>query len=338
MAVSRKKIAKKTTRKTTTPTVESLRSEIEAEAPEDPRITAARQAKKETVLKSVAAVNVEETCQQLATAGLGIAQALSGVQAELQEKVAELNSYNEAIQIKKEEIERLQGVEVIGNSIAQMIAEFDQKSKEFEDIIEERNNNWAKADEVRATKIDEENAQLIKNRIRDENDYTYKLEQTRRKETDEFVESIRARNVSERDRQEALSRSWQERESELIKAKEEINTARNTLAEEQTEVNSRIEKAVKKAQNSLHAEYGTKITLAKKDSQFAIETRDINIKNLESKVQDLLVQIEQVKKEAFEKEKSSQDMAKAAFESAAGRQALDALQESTKQQPSTRGR
>lgn len=336
--------AKKKTPTRRTPskkTVAQLRSEAQAEAKTDPAILKVEQEKRDSVLKTVAELNVESSLQDLATTGMKITESLTTVSAELQQKVAELKAVNEAIVVKQQELERLNGVDVVSTAIRDLIAEHDAKVKLFIESEKERDDTWMKADAERAIRIAEEDEERTKRRTRDEADYKYNLAIQRKRDQDEFEEQIRVKQRAEQERQEALEKNWRKREEELAAKETTLQEALSKAKEEEDRIAGLLQKEVETALERARNSNNTTLGFLKKDNEKEITVRDLKISGLETEVSSLKGRISELMQEMKDKDQNLRDITVATVEGASGRKTLEEIKEmqrSQTQQQSGKGR
>lgn len=178
-------------------------------------------------------IDLSKTLSGITSAGVTIQGTLSKISEEIIQKHAELQAVDDSIVLKKQEMGDLHGVDQVLLSIDDAKAlharHLDEQAKEKELIAQEHQN------------LQNQQAQA---RTREEEAYTYQLQQTRKNELDAFNEQVRIRTNAERDRQEAFSKDVANREF-LLKSKEVDYQAALTKA---ATFDQDVAKEVKKAE------------------------------------------------------------------------------------------
>lgn len=208
--------------------------------------------KNASALGKAAAVDLSQALNSLSQFGIKTQSTLASIQEELIQKHGELQAVDEAIRLKKQEMETLHGVDNVLLSIddakAQHAAELAKMEQEREDLKKQ---------------FTELKQQLETQRARDDEEYRYKLSLQRKTDTDAWNEQVRLRANDERDRKEKFEKDLAFRE-EVLKSKETAyQDALTKVANFDADVKKESDKNVAIATNALKKDYEHKIELTK---------------------------------------------------------------------------
>lgn len=221
----------------------------------------AKSVKDSTTLAKAEAVNLEFTLENLSKTTLSVNETLATIGKTLVEKYAELESVQDAIKLKKEEMKELHGADKILLSISDLEAE---KEKAYQDNVRVAN-------------------ELAEGRAREEQQFQYNLAQKRKQDDDAWAEQLRVRNNQERDRREAFEKDLKVR-NELLQAQEkEYQEAIAKLATFDAELEKKVNSEVGKERGILTSkfeqekrilavEHGAQVSGLQKDIEHANKT------------------------------------------------------------------
>jgi len=236
----------------------------------------AKNAKNAATLAKAGAVNLESSLAGITRASLEAQEAFADVGKRLITKYEELGAVEEAIKLKKDDLKALHGQDKILKEISELEAE--------------------------KTKIEAANKQLEEDlsiaRDREDADFQYNRMQARKAEADLWNESVRIRNNTERDRQEAFEKDLKVR-NEILQAREKDYTdAITKLATFEDELARRVNAEVGKEKAILTSKFEAdkkltevthkaEISGLQKDIGHALETivaKDATIANLQEQL------------------------------------------------------
>lgn len=240
----------------------------------------AKSTKNAATLAKAAAVNLESSLAGITKASLEAQEAFADIGKRLITKYEELGAVEEAIKLKKEDLKLLHGQDKLLKEISELEAE--------------------------KTKIEAANKQLEEDLsisiAREDADYQYNLLRTRKAEADLWSESVRVRNNSERDRQEAFEKDLKFRNDVLQAQEKDYKDAIAKLATFEDELAKRINAEVGKEKAILTSKFEAdkklievthkaEISGLQKDIGHALETivsKDATIANLQEQLKTAL--------------------------------------------------
>lgn len=287
---------------------------------------AAKTARKETVTKDVAELSSEKIASSIAKSSVDISKQLAAINETAQEEIAKLNTIREAITFKEEELTELHGKEQVLKSIEELQLEAENSKNEFDAQVAERHEAWRKEQVQHEQQIADRNAQVARNRQREEDEYLYRIEQERKASDNEWNDKLYQRKLVEQRRIDALEQSWKDREAALAKREAEIAEKQELLENFDAKIKEAEEAAAAKAKQSVYAEMSIKTQLKEKDFENTKSLLDQKIQNYETSVNDYKAQIATLEQQNADAREKIQLMANAAMDATSGQASLQAVQ------------
>lgn len=283
-------------------------------------------AKAQTIQRAVANVTVENAVQKVTTAGFEIQKSLSAVSSELMTKIEELTQIEEAIKLKKAEMEELHGKDLVAMELDAILTNYETKKAELETAINTSREEWSEEQKRHTLAIVERDANLLKSRTREEQEYAYNQAQKKQADSDAWDNMIKRRNNEETERMAQLSKSWSERENALKAREQELADLKAKVEAFPAQLEKEAEKRASIVSNVLKKDHGHEIELLKKDSASNTQLLTAQLANSEAinvRQQNEIVDLKAKLTEAYTK---ITEVAAKATEAASGQQALAAVQ------------
>ncbi|MDF1667642.1 MAG: hypothetical protein P1V97_38245, partial [Planctomycetota bacterium] len=200
--------------------------------------------------------SVESIVQSAGALKLGLNRALDDISQKMLDESGKLASIEQAIEIEEKRLEELHDIQVAAETLQNLLAEHDAAKESFEELIASRKEEveaslkdacdkcaehirleleqfedqttqkaalWEKEQKLHEESVKERDAELAKQRTREEEEYNYKLTQARMKDKDSY--EARQAELEE----ELLSRK-QKLEHEFSAREEAIKAHENELA------------------------------------------------------------------------------------------------------------
>lgn len=200
--------------------------------------------KDKATLSAASNIKLDASLGALGTAGVRINNTLASIQEELIAKHSELQSVDNAIALKRQEMEELHGKDKVLLSMDELEA---AHASEVERIATER-------EELKRNNEDLEE-QLQTARSREQAEYDYNLAQKRKKDDDSWQDQLATRAKINKDNQEKLEKSWTDREVALQAKENDYKAALDKIATFDAEVKRAADRDVAIATNSLNKEH-----------------------------------------------------------------------------------
>lgn len=195
-------------------------------------------------LTKASSLDLSKSLNALTTSGVTIQGTLSKIQEELITKHAELQAVDDAITLKKTEMEALHGVD-------QILLTMDEARENHRLYLEQMQKEREAAQDAHVQLVQ----QNARQRSIEETEFVYTLRQQRKAEADAWAEKLRLRNNEERDRVEKFEKNHAEREAALKLKEASYEAALAKIATFDAEVKKESDKAVAIALNSLKKDY-----------------------------------------------------------------------------------
>jgi colicin import membrane protein len=286
------------------------------------------------LIDSVKDLSSEEMIHKFADLNIEVTKTLGSLSEKIVCEIQLLGKLRQAVELEKQELERLHKIDVAQTALDHLIQDYKEKNEVLEkdhavkkgmlDAEIERNEAWLK----------EEEENLAKARKRESEEFEYKKNLERKKAQDKYEEEIRLRDKQTKEKQEALEKSWQQREAELKTREEELTELRQTVESYPEKIQTEVEKASAEAIRRTEAKLAYEIELIKRDSESEKRLAELKIKTLEESLLRHQTQIANMQSQMEDAKKQVQDIAVKAIEGASGAKAFQiALEQSKPRQP-----
>jgi hypothetical protein len=284
----------------------------------------------------VEGLSVEGVAQKISVLSVQISKALAAVSDDLMAEVQRLATVREAVALESTELERLHKVDVAATALDQLVQDYDSKRQALETAISSQRTVWdaeAKARE-RADKEYDENLKRLRQRETEEFEYKKTLE--RKKAQDKYDEEVRTLEKKNREKQESLEKSWQQREAALKEREEEFTRLHQEVAGFSARLQTEVDHARSEAMQRTEQRFEQQTLLMTKEREADRRLSELQIKALEDTVARQAAQVEALQKQLDEAKQQVQDIAVKAIEGASGARALAHVNQIAMEQAKTR--
>jgi chromosome segregation ATPase len=281
------------------------------------------------IIEKASGVSPENIIKGLADVQVSIGKSLTDLEQKL---IAESNKFFElqqAISIETSKLKDLHDVVFQSNSLAALIQAQEERTQSFEKGMNEqrrgleeelrlKRDEWRKEQTTHESFLKEREAQIKKQHERDEEEYKYRLQVERRKDTDEYG-TKKLQLMQELDAlKQRTEKELAEKRAVLTAQEKEVSDLRAQVAAFPRE----LEDAVKKAETALRAAIKQQsdfdVKLAAKEAEAEKKLQALKTANLEEIIAKQQSQITEITKQLQTATKQVQEMAVKAIESAAG--------------------
>lgn len=257
-----------------------------------------------------------------------------GIVRQLSEKLANENSKLDelklAIEIETQHLQELQEIRIAADTVHIL----NQEHQEQLNILEQNNSNqkqllekaiieqrksWQQEQSDYESMLLQQNELLLRERQRETEDYQYRLELTRKINTDAY--DSRKRNL-EREVQEVTQirqKQWTEREKLLTEQQPLFKENLKKIESFNVELEEAIKKAREEAIRDVHQDAKVKADLFEKEWQSTKQNYELKVQDLEGSITKQVEQIHGLENQLQAAMKQSQDLAMRAFENASGK-------------------
>jgi hypothetical protein len=300
-----------------------LQEEVEQRQEEaDPKADAFRVQKEAEVRQAVEGVTVAEVASRLSGLGVEISKALAGLSQQLIGEVSLLNSLKEAVALERRELEELHKVDLAATALDQLVQDHRTRKEQFEAEMAKQRSEWETEQQVREQDAKAYEDALKKSRQREAEDFEYKKSLERKKAQDRYEEELRLQERKNGEKQEALEKSWQQREQALKEREEELARLQKEAAEFPKRLEKETERARSEAIKSTQESFKHQMALIDKEREAEQSIAELRIKTLEETAARQTAHGEALERQLDEAKKQVQEIAVRAIEGASGANAL----------------
>lgn len=293
----------------------------------DPKLEEARKARETEVRSAVEGLSVETVVGEVSNLGLSVSKSLATLSDQLVQEVNRLAAVREAVALEKSELERLHKIDIAATALDQLVQDHERQKQQLEAEIAEQRAAWE--EELRQTERErkEQDELLRKQRQREADDFEYRKTLERKKAQDKYEEETKLQERANKEKQEALEKSWREREAALKASEEELKTLRKEAADFPARIQRESEKAVADAVRATEQRFEQRILLIGKDSESEKRVAELRVKALEENLARQSAQMAALEKQLEEAKRQVQEIAVKAIEGASGARALSHINE-----------
>src|SRR5208337_2471690 len=253
-----------TTRETLEPKAEELRKQKETE-----------------VRQAVQGLSVDAVVGEISNLGLEVSKSLAALSDQLAQEVNRLATVREAVTLEQKELERLHKIDVAATAIDQLVQDYSRQKDQLEAEIAAQRTAWAEEQKQSEQEHKEQEEILKKQRQREAEEYEYRKALERKKAQDKYDEEIKLLARANKEKQEALEKSWRERQEALKASEEELQRLRKEAADFPTRLKQESERAAAEAVRATEQKFEQRILLLGKDSEGEKRLSELRIKALE---------------------------------------------------------
>jgi hypothetical protein len=302
---------------------ESIRREAVAEREAaEPRVEEAAKNREADVRQVAEGVSVDQVVGEISSLGLHLSKALGELSSRLVAEVERLATLREAVALEQRELQRLHKVDVAATAVDHVVQDYESKKQAFLAETAAARGEWA-AETNQRERSDREYEETLKTKRQRENDeFEYKKTLERKKAQDKYDEEQRLHDRENREKQEALEKSWQEREAALKAREEEVAQLRKDNDLFPKRLAQEVDGAVAEARRQADQQIEQRLLVVSKDAEADRRVAELRIKTLEEILARQTEQVTALQKQLDEAKQQVQDIAVKAIEGASGARAL----------------
>ena len=280
---------------------------------------------------------VEGTVDRLSRLGIEVSRALSGISEKLVDEVNRLTTLRAAVELESAELERLHKIDVAATALDLLVQENAKQKARFETEMAAQQSVWEETVEKTERERKEQEDALKKQRQREIDEYEYKKNLERKRAQDKYEEEIRQQEKKNQERQDALGKSWAQREAALREQEEELQRLRKEGAEFPVRLDREVQRASEQASKEARQQADQQMQIAQKEAESDRRMAELQIKTLEGLLARQNVQISELQKQLDEAKRQVQEIAVRAIEGASGAKTLAHVNDIAMEQAKHRG-
>ncbi|MBW4568286.1 MAG: hypothetical protein KME31_09725 [Tolypothrix carrinoi HA7290-LM1] len=288
----------------------------------------AEKAKNKETLEAASTYTVDNIVKGLADLQLEFGSIVNELSEKLARQNSKLDELNRAREIASQNLEELQQIRIVADALDILTQEHREKLKALEEDIAskretlekeiaQKRKEWQKEQAEYEEALQAYNESLAKQRSLETDEYQYKLETTRKLNTNAY--EARKRN-SEREIQETTQqkeKDWAEREKILKQRQPLFTEYQQQVAAFPNEMEEAIKKAREEAIKDTSQKAKVEADLFEKDWESTKQSYEAKIQSLEQTIQKQVEQIEGISAQLQTALKQAQDLAMRAFDGSA---------------------
>ena len=293
----------------------------------DPKAEEVRKANENENRAAVEGLSVETVVGEISNLGLEVSKALAALSGQMIQEVNRLATVREALALEQKELERLHKIDVAATALDQLVQDHARQKEQLESEMAAQRFAWE--EELKQTERErkEQDELVKKQRQRETDDYEYRKALERKKAQDKYEEEIKLQERANKEKQEALEKSWREREALLKASEEELKNLRKEAVDFPARLQRESEKAAAEALRASEQKFEQRILLLTKDSEGEKRVAELRIKALEENLARQSAQISALEKQLDDAKRQVQEIAVKAIEGASGARALSHINE-----------
>ncbi len=278
-------------------------------------------------LKEASANSIDDIVRNLAGLKVQIVKTIDDLEEKM---IAEYRKFSGLQQAATEEariLDELYGVQAEADSLAALVqaqkekkasfeAQMEQTKASFDEDMSEKRQYWKKEQEEFDLAKKERDAQLKKDRLREEEEYSYNLQLARKKDADEYEATKTALEKELSTKKSALEKDWSEREAVLSSREEELSELRDKIAVFPKELEKAIKDTEKTVTERIEFKFKHEMQLIQKETEGEQKLHEQAVEALQSKIREQEELIRQLTQKADESVQQVQTIAVKAIEGA----------------------
>jgi DNA repair exonuclease SbcCD ATPase subunit len=290
----------------------------------------AEKAKNQEILAAASTYTVDSIVKGLADLQLEFGSIVNSLSEKLAKENSKLDELNRGIEIATQRLQELQRIRVVADTLDILTQEHQEKLKTLEQDIASKREALEKEIAIRRKEWQKEQAEYeealqvyndssAKERQQEQEEYQYKLETTRKLNTDAY--EAKKRNI-EREIQENTQqkdKDWAEREKILTERQALFTEYQQKISAFPSELEEAVKKAREEAIKETSQRAKIEADLFDKEWEGNKQSYELKIQALEETIKKQTEQIESVSNQLQAALKQSQDLAMKAFNSSSSK-------------------
>ena len=305
----------------------------EQESESSPARRTAQAKREQEVLETAATVTAESAVRAIGDLKVTIDSTLDQLSQQLVEQAKRLTAVHEAVAIKRRQLAELYDIEVVAETLAGLIRDYDQKKlqfaqdtearkRDFEREMQEARAAWDKEKQRAQEELAAEKGRAKKEWQREQEEYAYTLKTHRSRDEEEYGkrrETLEAQLAEERTRQD---KAFADRESAVAAREKELADLQARAQAMDAELQRAVAQAREEATKVAEERARQTAALKAKDFEGTEKLLQQRIQTLEALVGEKNARIEQLQNELSDATVKVRDIAVKAIEGASGAAAL----------------
>ena len=277
------------------------------------------------ILKKATSVDVEGIVKGIGELKLSLSASLDKIEDALINELKKLTTLQDAIAIETKTIEDLYKINVNADSLTALLLAQKEKKENFEQEIssdreafdtemKEKNAIWQKEQKEFEIKKKEELELLKKQRIREEEEYNYNIQLTRKKEQDAYHEKMALLEKELVENKSNFEKEFGEREANITAKEAEFAELKKQAITFPSQLEKTITETEKSVSAKLQLQFKHEKEILVKDYESEKKLNEQIISSLEQKINEQTILVKQLTDKADESIKQVKEIAVKAIE------------------------
>jgi len=286
----------------------------------------AEKEKDKQILTAASGYTVDSIVKGLADLQLEFGSIVNELAEKLAKENSKLDELNRAIEVETQYLQQLQKIRVVADTLDVLTQEHQENLIKLEADIQKKREALEKEKQQKLQELEKEqtkfeeaerayNELLTKNREKEQEEYQYKLENSRKINEDSYRETKRQleREIQEVTRQK--EKDWVEREKIIKQRQPLLEEYQKKVASFPTELDVEVKKAREEAIKDTSQKAKVEADLFEKEWEGSKQSYELKITSLEQTIERQNQQIESISNQLQETLKQAKDLAMRAFDS-----------------------
>lgn len=303
---------------------QSLLSKVKGTKQESHQMETKRKQESE-VVQVASSMTLDKIIKNLAQVKVEIGKAVDALEHNLTEEYRKLSDMQEAIKIESRNLEEMHNINVNADSLSALLMaqkEYKQKFEDemrakktaFEGEVSAMRDAWEKEQENYAQNKKELDAKNKKDRMREEEEYSYNLQLERKKDQDSYDANKSSMEKDLEEKRETVLRDLAQREATIKNQEDEFKLLKNQVSQFPLELEKAVKEREKITTENLERHYKHQIDLSSKDIDGERKLNQQTIASLQAKIKEQESFIKQLTQKADDATTQVQSIAIKALE------------------------
>lgn len=286
---------------------------------------------------ATADISVDSIVSKSSMLSLEISRTFDALKEQCVSKAAELETLKEAVILETSELERLYKLDVVAASTAELLKDHEEQKSTLEKQMNDVRASWAEELASHNKSIRERDQALQKERAREQEEYSYKIQTERNYLTDQFTEQLRLKKRENDEALAAFNKDIAVRNAELVAREQEFTAYKTRIASIEEEIKKAAAAQVAIATGALKKDLTNDHTIALKDKETSLQLQQQKNASLTEANTLLAEQITKLQTQLEAAREAVTKTAADAFNAVSGQQALQKVQETVRDNGTARG-
>ncbi|MEA5593648.1 hypothetical protein [Rivularia sp. UHCC 0363] len=286
----------------------------------------AEKEKDKEILTAASAYTVDGIVKGLADLQLEFGSMVNQLSEKLISENSKLDQLNRAIEIETQYLQELQKIRIVADTVDVLTQEHQENLRKLESDTSKQREALEKEKQQTLYCLAKEQAKfeeaeqaynelLAKNRAKEQEEYQYKLENSRKINEDSYRETKRQleREIQESTRQK--EKDWVERDKVIKQRQPLLEEYQKKVAAFPAELDGEVKKAREEAIKDTYQKAKVEADLFEKEWEGSKQSYELKITSLEQNIERQNQQIENISNQLQETLKQAKDLAMRAFDS-----------------------